>query len=99
MKSGKAPSDPAAMDDRRAASAGDRPLVLSVQREMHCGLADMYEADQRFQENIDKHGAPGLTTFLSAAIRANAKRSGKYLSVARRFDTVVDGRLTSAHLC
>jgi MerR family transcriptional regulator, thiopeptide resistance regulator len=42
---------------------------------MHTGLADMYEQDSRFAENIDKHGA-GLTPFLSAAIRANAKRHG-----------------------
>jgi hypothetical protein len=35
----------------------------------------MYEQDSRFAENIDKHGA-GLTPFLSAAIRANAKRHG-----------------------
>ena len=42
---------------------------------MHRGLADMYEADGRFAENIDKFGA-GLTPFLSAAIRANASRNG-----------------------
>lgn len=40
---------------------------------MHTGLADMYEADQRFRDSIDKFGE-GLTPFLSAAIRANAKR-------------------------
>ncbi|ANM31433.1 hypothetical protein ABI59_20430 [Acidobacteria bacterium Mor1] len=37
---------------------------------MHRGLADLYEADARFRENIDEHGE-GLTTFLAAAIRAN----------------------------
>ena len=41
---------------------------------MHCGLADMYEADNRFAENIDKAG-PGLTKFLVASIRANARRA------------------------
>ncbi len=77
MKSGKAPSDPAAMDiAERHRQAIDR-WFYPCSSERHCGLADMYEADQRFQENIDKHGAPGLTTFLSAAIRANAKRAGK----------------------
>lgn len=40
---------------------------------MHVGLADMYEADARFAENIDKYGQ-GLTRYLSAAIRANARR-------------------------
>jgi hypothetical protein len=42
---------------------------------MHRGLADLYEADQRFAKNIDKHCA-GLTPFLSATIRANAERAG-----------------------
>ena len=40
---------------------------------MHAGLANMYEADARFAESIDKYG-PGLTTWWSAAIRANARR-------------------------
>jgi DNA-binding transcriptional MerR regulator len=40
---------------------------------MHEGLASMYESDDRFRENIDKHGA-GLTMFLVEAIRANAAR-------------------------
>ncbi len=42
---------------------------------MHVCLADGYESDSRFAENIDKFGA-GLTPFLSAAIRANARRHG-----------------------
>jgi DNA-binding transcriptional MerR regulator len=42
--------------------------------EMHVRLADMYEADPRFAQNIDK-AAAGLTPFLSAAIRANAARA------------------------
>jgi hypothetical protein len=40
---------------------------------MHAGLADTYETDRRFSENIDKFGA-GLTPFLVAAIRANSAR-------------------------
>ena len=40
---------------------------------MHLGLADMYESDHRFGENIDKHG-PGVTMFLVEAIRANGRR-------------------------
>jgi DNA-binding transcriptional MerR regulator len=40
---------------------------------MHAGLADLYEVDDRFAANIDKH-ASGLTTWWSAAIRANARR-------------------------
>jgi DNA-binding transcriptional MerR regulator len=38
---------------------------------MQCGLADMYEADARFRDYYDRHGA-GLTDYLVAAIRANA---------------------------
>ena len=41
----------------------------------HRGLADMYEADARFAEGIDKYGAE-LTPFLAEAIRANARRNG-----------------------
>lgn len=40
---------------------------------MHAGLADMYEADERFAATIDKYGR-GLTTWWSAAMRANAQR-------------------------
>ncbi len=42
-------------------------------KERHRGLADLYENDPRFAANIDRHGA-GLTTFLVAAIRANASQ-------------------------
>lgn len=43
-------------------------------REMHGRLADMYEADPRFAQNIDA-AAAGLTPYLVAAIRANLSRS------------------------
>ncbi len=42
---------------------------------LHASLADGYEADRRFAENIDRFGA-GLTPFLSAAIRANSRQRG-----------------------
>ena len=74
LEAGKRPDDPAAMDvDERHRLSIDRwfyPCGLK----MHRGLADMYEADQRFAANIDKHGA-GLTQFLAAAIRANARKA------------------------
>jgi MerR family transcriptional regulator, thiopeptide resistance regulator len=45
-------------------------------REMHRGLADMWEADRRYAESIDKAGAAaGLTGYLAAAVRANAAGS------------------------
>ena len=43
---------------------------------MQLGLSSLYESDSRFAENIDKYGE-GLTDFLVAAIRANAKRNGE----------------------
>lgn len=74
-QAGKAPDSPEAMDvAERHRLAIDR-WFYPCSYTMHAGLADMYEQDSRFAENIDKHGA-GLTPFLSAAIRANAKRHG-----------------------
>jgi len=40
---------------------------------MHANLADLWEADPRYAKNIDAHGE-GLTRFLAAAVRANARR-------------------------
>ncbi len=36
--------------------------------QMHAGLADMWEADERFAANIDQHGE-GLTQWIAAAVR------------------------------
>jgi hypothetical protein len=41
---------------------------------MHANLADLWEGDARFAARIDAH-AEGLTPFLAAAVRANARRS------------------------
>ena len=67
-------------DEQRAMEVAERHR-LSIDRwfypcsaKMHCGLADLWEADRRFAANIDKHGA-GLTQYLAAAVRANAKRN------------------------
>ena len=42
-------------------------------KEIHAGLGEMYMADVRFKENIDKAG-DGLAEYLSAAIAANSRR-------------------------
>ncbi|GMQ86421.1 MAG: MerR family transcriptional regulator [Acidimicrobiia bacterium] len=42
--------------------------------EIHRGLGEMYVADQRFAQTIDR-AAPGLAQYLSDAIAANAVRS------------------------
>jgi DNA-binding transcriptional MerR regulator len=67
-------------DDPRAMDIAERHR-LSIDRwfypcsaKMHCGLADLWEADRRYSDNIDKQGA-GLTEYLAAAVRANAKRA------------------------
>lgn len=45
----------------------------SCSREMHAGLADMYEADARFTAYYENR-APGLASFVARAIRANSGR-------------------------
>jgi hypothetical protein len=42
---------------------------------MQTGWADGYESDRRFAETVYDVGA-GLTPYLSAAMRANARRCG-----------------------
>jgi hypothetical protein len=41
---------------------------------MHGSLGQMYTADSRFQQNIDRYG-DGVAAFLSAAIEANGERA------------------------
>jgi hypothetical protein len=40
---------------------------------LHCALADLYDGDERFAAHYDEV-APGLGSYLAAAIRANAGR-------------------------
>jgi DNA-binding transcriptional MerR regulator len=68
MSSGIGPNDGAA----QTLAEQHRLLIdqwfYPCNREMHANLATLYEADVRFEQNIDKFG-PGLTRFLVAAIR------------------------------
>jgi DNA-binding transcriptional MerR regulator len=76
LNAGKKPDDAAVMDiAERHRLAIDR-WFYRCSTTMHCGLADMYEADDRFRSFFEGHAA-GLTAFLSAAIRANAQRAAK----------------------
>ena len=75
LTAGKGPEDPAVMDIAERHRLSIDRWFYPCNVTMHRGLADMYEADQRFAQNIDKYGA-GLTPFLAAAIRANAQRTG-----------------------
>ena len=66
-------------DDSRAKDIAERHRLsidrwfYPCSRKMHCGLVDLWETDRRYADNIDKH-CPGLTGYLAAAVRANAKR-------------------------
>lgn len=75
LSAGTRPDEPAAMDVAERHRLSIDRWFYPCSAAMHHGLADLYEADQRFAQNIDKHGA-GLTKFLAAAIRANAQRAG-----------------------
>jgi DNA-binding transcriptional MerR regulator len=76
LTAGKSPDDPAAMDiAERHRLCFDR-WFYPCSKEMHARLADMWEADRRYGDSIDKHGGAGLTKFLAAAVRANARRAG-----------------------
>lgn len=76
MNAGKRPDDSEVMDiAERHRLLIDRwfyPCGLA----MHGRLADLLEGDGRYAENIDKYGQ-GLTTFLVAAMRANAGRGAE----------------------
>lgn len=61
------------------ARAGAEAMRLHIDRwlypcspEMHVGLADMYEADERFRRHYDER-AEGLASFVARAIRGNEK--------------------------
>ena len=73
LKAGKAATDPAVMDIAERHRMLIERWFYACSHSMHRGLASMYEGDDRFRQSIDQHGE-GLTTFLAAAIRANAAR-------------------------
>jgi DNA-binding transcriptional MerR regulator len=74
LQAGKRPDDADAMAVAERHRLSIERWFYPCTRQMHRGLADLYEADARFAENIDKYGE-GLTPFLVAAIRANAARA------------------------
>jgi DNA-binding transcriptional MerR regulator len=76
MKAGKKPTDKESMNVAERHRFSIERWFYPCSRFMHSGLASMYESDERFSQNIDKHG-DGLTTFLVAAIRANAAQFSK----------------------
>ncbi|MGA9595387.1 MAG: MerR family transcriptional regulator [Acidimicrobiia bacterium] len=73
MAAGIPAGDPAAMDLAERHRLHITRWFYDCTKEIHAGLGQMYVADVRFKENIDKAG-DGLAEFLSAAIAANAVR-------------------------
>lgn len=73
LAAGRPPESAEAMDIAERHRLSIDRWFYPCSPEMHGRLADLWEADDRFRTNIDKHGK-GLTAFLAAAVRANARR-------------------------
>ena len=73
MNGGTAPADDAAVAVAERHRLAINRWFYPCSVDTHRGLATLYESDDRFAAGIDGH-APGLATFLVAAIRANADR-------------------------
>jgi DNA-binding transcriptional MerR regulator len=72
---GGVPADaPEAMDAAEEHRQHIGRWFYDCSREMHAGLADLYEADPRFARHYDDRAA-GLAVYVAAAVRANARRS------------------------
>ena len=66
-------SDEAAMDVAEEHRAHISRWFYDCPKVAHAGLGQMYVADHRFKENIDKAGS-GLAEYMAEAIAANAAR-------------------------
>ena len=73
-RAGHAPESPVAMDVAERHRRSIERWFYPCGTDMHANLADLWEADARFAASIDAHGA-GLTPYLAAAVRANARRA------------------------
>ena len=73
LQAGRTPDSAEAMDVAERHRRSIERWFYPCSTEMHTNLAEMWVADGRFAENIDKHGE-GLTPFLAEAVRANARR-------------------------
>jgi DNA-binding transcriptional MerR regulator len=73
MAAGTPAEDEAAMDVAEAHRQHISKWFYDCPKPAHAGLGQLYVADQRFQDNIDKAGV-GLARYMSAAIVANSSR-------------------------
>jgi hypothetical protein len=76
MAAGVKPTDAKAMDLAEQHRQHISKWFYTCSYEIHRGLAEMYVADARFTENIDKAGA-GLAAYMRQAMLANAARAAK----------------------
>jgi DNA-binding transcriptional MerR regulator len=74
LKDGVRPDEPRAMDVAERHRLSIDRWLYPCNAQMHRGLADLWEADRRYADNIEQHGA-GFTAYLVAAVRANSERS------------------------
>lgn len=73
---GVRPDEPRAMDIAERHRLSFDRWFYPCSPKIHASLADMWEADRRYADSIDKYGgAAGLTEYLAAAVRTNAARS------------------------
>lgn len=75
LEAGADPSSAEAMTGAEAMRQHITRWFYPCSPRMHAGLADMYEADERFRAHYDDRRA-GLASFVAAAIRANAGTAG-----------------------
>ena len=75
MTAGLPPDSTEAMDAAEAHRQQISDAFYDCSYEIHAGLAEMYVADPRFTATYEKI-APGLATYVSDAIKANAARHG-----------------------
>jgi MerR family transcriptional regulator, thiopeptide resistance regulator len=71
---GQAPGSAAAMDAAEQHRQHISRWFYDCPPDMHCGLGDMYVADERFAANYEPV-APGLAAYIRDAIAANAERA------------------------
>ncbi len=71
MEDGVAPDSSAAMAVAERHRAHISKWFYECTAEIHAGLGQMYVADPRFTENIDR-AAPGLARYMSEAIAASS---------------------------
>lgn len=73
QQAGDAPDSAEAMEVAERHRRSIERWFYPCSTDMHTNLADLWQADACFAQSIDAHGA-GLTPFLAAAVRANARK-------------------------